>query len=335
MAERPPASELVSLYGAILSYEGVTTADGDPLGITLVCAGLANEPSYAGQFVKMLGGGAAGQMRYITTHVGNTLTVDSAFTNSTPAVQQIIAGLSFAIISTANMVGLLTAIGLVIPPPGNVVNEDWQTETIDLNIWTPTHPATNPLIVVTDAVPYQAMHVVRFDVQNAENGHLIGRVNSNRWRVYPGIISSHLTIQKLRMEFELYHNDVAHINQATSFFGLVADPAAFIRTSPNIVGFRYDGANQLMSITDDAGTELSIGIVEVIEDIWHKFKIEVVEGEIRFYVDDVLRTTHADPLVLPDRLMYPSWYFASAGGGADTFETYLGAVRIGYEVVLP
>ena len=335
MSERPPASELVSLYGAILSYQGITTANGDPLGVTLICAGLANEPSYAGQFVKMLDGGAAGQMRYITTHVGNTLTVDSAFTNSTPAVQQIIAGLSFAIISTANMVGLLTAIGLVIPPPGNVVNEDWQTETIDLNIWTPTHPATNPLIVVTDAVPYQAMHVVRFDVQNAENGHLIGCVNRNRWRVYPGIISSHLAIQKLVMEFELYHNDVAHINQATSFFGLVADPAAFIRTSPNIVGFRYDGADQLMSITDDAGTELSIGIVEVIEDIWHKFKIEVVEGEIRFYVDDVLRTTHADPLVLPDRLMYPSWYFASLGGGADTFETYLGAVRIGYEVVIP
>jgi YD repeat-containing protein len=178
------------------------------------------------------------------------------------------------------------------------------------------------------------MHVVRFDVQNAENGHLIGRVNSNRWRVYPGIISPHLAIQKLVMEFELYHNDVAHINQATSFFGLVADPAAFIRTSPNIVGFRYDGAGQLMSITDDAGGEVSIGITEVIEDTWHRFKIEVVEGAILFYVNGVLRTTHPSPLA-PNRLMYPSWYFASAGGGADTFETYLGAVRIGYEVVLP
>jgi hypothetical protein len=215
------------------------------------------------------------------------------------------------------------------------LTEFWETEAIDLTIWTPTHPATNPLIVVTDAAPYLAMHVVRFDVEDAENGHLIGRANYNRWRVMPNLISDHFVLKKFIMEFELYHNDVAHINQATSFFGLVADPAAFIRTSPNIVGFRYDGADQLMSISDNAGTELSIGIVEVLEDIQHKFRIEVVAGAILFYVDGVLRTTHADPAVLPDRLMYPSWYFASAGGGADTFETYLGGARMGYEVVLP
>ena len=225
-------------------------------------------------------------------------------------------------------------IGPLMPPPGSVVNEDWQTEAIDLNIWTPTHPVTNPLVVVTDTAPYLGMHVVRFDVQDAEFGLLQGRANRNRWRVMPNLISPNLMMRKLVMEFELYHNDVANINQATSFFGFVADPAAYLRTSPNIVGFRYDGADRLMSITDVGGGEVSIGIAEVIEDTWHKFRIEVVEGAILFYVNGVLRTTHPSPLA-PNRLMYPSWYFASLGGGADTFETYLGAVKIGYEVVLP
>jgi YD repeat-containing protein len=224
---------------------------------------------------------------------------------------------------------------LSLLPQGSSVFEDWQTEAIDLLIWTPTHPVTNPLIVVTDVVPYLGMHVVRFDVEDAEFGLLQGRANINRWRVMPRLISDHFMLKKFIMEFELYHNDVAHIDQALSFFGLVADPAAYQRTSPDIVGFRYDGADRLMSITDDAGGEVSIGIIDVIEDTWNKFKIEVIEGEIKFYVNEVLKTTHPAPWGLPDRLMYPSWYFESAGGGADTFETYLGAVRLGYEVVLP
>jgi len=188
--------------------------------------------------------------------------------------------------------------------------------------------------VVTDTAPYTAMAVVEFDVEDAEWGLLIGRANRNRWRVMPNITSENFMLRKFVMEFEIYHNDVANIDQNTSFFGLVTNPAQYTRAANDIVGFRYDGTDELMSLTDNGGGELSTGIAEVIEDTWHKLRIEVTAGMIQFFVNGVLRTTHMVPAVLPDQLMYPSWYFASAGVGADTFEVYLGGVRIGYEVVL-
>lgn len=39
---------------AVISYEGITDANGNVLGTTIVCGGLANEPSYIGLAVKVL-----------------------------------------------------------------------------------------------------------------------------------------------------------------------------------------------------------------------------------------------------------------------------------------
>ena len=87
------------LLQAHISYQGVTSAAGNALGTTLVCADLANEPSYDGLVLKILDGGSAGQARTIQAHAGGTLTVGVAFTNSTGAVQQIAAGVRFVILT--------------------------------------------------------------------------------------------------------------------------------------------------------------------------------------------------------------------------------------------
>ena len=87
------------LVQAHISYWGITSAAGNALGTTLVCADLANEPNYAGLAIKVLDGGAAGQVRPIASHIGNTITVAAAFTNAAGVAQQIVASTRFVILS--------------------------------------------------------------------------------------------------------------------------------------------------------------------------------------------------------------------------------------------
>lgn len=95
-----PASPL--LLAHISFGPDVTTAAGNAGGTTLVCAGLANEPSYDGLVVKILSGGAAGQARTIEVHgaASNTLRWAVPFTDSTGAAQQIGAGTLFVILTS-------------------------------------------------------------------------------------------------------------------------------------------------------------------------------------------------------------------------------------------
>lgn len=89
------------LLRAMVSYEGVATANGAVTGTTVVDNQLAAEPSYAGLALKVLDGPAAGQVRPVETHVGNTLGVSQPFTDPAGAVQQILAGVRFVVISLA------------------------------------------------------------------------------------------------------------------------------------------------------------------------------------------------------------------------------------------
>ncbi len=88
------------LLKALIAYWGHTSGAGAATGMTLVCADLDNHPSYVGSPVKILLGGSDGQARTIQTHaVGGVLTVDSAFTDNTGAVQQITANTPFVILT--------------------------------------------------------------------------------------------------------------------------------------------------------------------------------------------------------------------------------------------
>ncbi len=94
-----PAYPLVK---ALISYWGITSSDGNAGGTTLICLGLASDPSYIGQKVKVLNGASAGQVRTIiatTTGATGTVTVDSPFTDNTDTVSQIVSGTRFVILS--------------------------------------------------------------------------------------------------------------------------------------------------------------------------------------------------------------------------------------------
>lgn len=88
------------LLHGLIAYQWVTSGDGDALGMTLVCADLDNHPTYVGNRVKVLMGGAWGQDRLIMAHIaGGILTVDTPFTDAALAPQQILAGIRFVILT--------------------------------------------------------------------------------------------------------------------------------------------------------------------------------------------------------------------------------------------
>lgn len=107
------------LLRALISYQGITDAAGAVDGGTLVCGGLANEPPYDDHFIKILAGNAAGQVRLIKSHVGNTLYFDRGFQDTVAAggFIQIGAGIPFIILSGyepgALYYGIATANGAV------------------------------------------------------------------------------------------------------------------------------------------------------------------------------------------------------------------------------
>jgi len=87
------------LLQAQLTYWLITSADGNAFGTTLVCADLVNFSSYVGLPIKILSGPCQGQVRLGNVSAAGTLTVASAFTNAAGAVQQIVAGTRFVILS--------------------------------------------------------------------------------------------------------------------------------------------------------------------------------------------------------------------------------------------
>ncbi len=317
------SDSLEAISEGVITYMGFTDTAGAASGLTVVDTPLATFPSYAGQLVKILDGGAAGQVRRIVTHVGNTLTVDYAFTDNTGAAQQIAASIAYVIISRPSAGAVTGDIDFLEGFP--FINEAWEPANIDLNIWTPTHPATNNIVVVENTAPNVGYSVVEFDVEAAETARLIGRASVNRWRVVPTLIDVNHAVKQLLMEWQIYFNDVANVDEATIFMGLVTDPAS-IRTTNNIIGFGIT-AGVLTSITDRGGAETpQTGFGETLEDTRNKLRILVDENNVYFFVNEVLVATHAVVAELPDQLMYPCWYMP----GTAAFEFYLGAVRIGY-----
>ncbi len=114
----------IKLLDSIISYEGLTSADGNVGGTTLVCAGLTNEPSYANLPVKILTGPAAGQIQRIASAVAGTVTVAAGFTNAIGAAQQITAGTAFIILSAsltdvAAIIAILAAHNAVVSVAGS------------------------------------------------------------------------------------------------------------------------------------------------------------------------------------------------------------------------
>lgn len=132
------------LLQGLISYWGVTTANGNPAGTTVVdalCSTAGGQPSYANLPITMLSGPSAGQTKTISAHTLATGTLEAVdpWTNPAGAAQQIVAGTRFAILSAIGDTVLIQDIFdlvnamLVTMETGGSITTDGTEQTIYIN----------------------------------------------------------------------------------------------------------------------------------------------------------------------------------------------------------
>lgn len=197
----------------------------------------------------------------------------------------------------------------------------FQTGPIDAATWDQTVVATGTITLVHGPGGY--IHVVLAGAAPADEAIL---ETDNRWMVRPGAFDDDTdVINQFVLEFMATIYQVQHLDNATTFLGLVPVQGND-RGSPTIIGFMLDG-DLLHTLTDDGGvetvTDVSAGLT--IAD-WNKYRIEVTNGHVVFYVNDEEVSDHETNL--PDDEMYLCFHEQSDGAGGGLF---IAMVRAWYE----
>ncbi len=113
-------------------------------------------------------------------------------------------------------------------------------------------------------------------------------------------------IRRTHLEFVAKLTLPASINNTLMFmgFGFAQNVA---ETSPNIIGFVMDNADNIRSICADLAGFTTAPFLAAADTVdWHKYHIEVRRGEVHFYLDDVQMTSIAANL--PNYSMYPVFH---------------------------
>lgn len=297
-----------------IAYWGVTSAAGNALGTTLVCADLDNHPTYVGNRVKVLTGGAWGQDKNIKAHAAGGILAIDPWTNAAGAPQQIGAGTPFIILSNTGL-SVLDLLTLTKAPTINMY-EGWQDEAgIDPAVWTVTDPATGAAWV-RGAVGQYLMAVV------APNANENGRLRSNqRWTLSPDVYGTNQILRRFVVEFECYLQGIANIDEANFFLGLT-NTIGSTRVTNNLIGWGL-AVGVLQCITDDGGAETVTPSAGTVMADLNKFKIEVSLGQVVFFVNEAVVATHTTNL--PNIPAWLNFYYPTDAGGASILS--LGVIR--------
>lgn len=216
--------------------------------------------------------------------------------------------------------GILLTANLAAEPTNKLI-EPWQDLIIDPNIWTVVNPATG--------LPWtpQVSGAFLYNIVTP-NANEVARLRGNHWWVQNWITpNTNLIVKKLIMEFELMLGVPANLDNTQCLFGLLPSAVA-TRATNNIIGFALL-ADVLQTVTDSAGAEtVNTGFAETLTN-HNKFRIEVIESAVRFYLNEVLIATHAANV--PTVPMLPTWYIDTDAGGACAVSQ--GIIRIWHEMV--
>lgn len=194
--------------------------------------------------------------------------------------------------------------------------EGWQDEAgIDLTTWTVTDPATGAAWV-RGAVGAYLMAVA------APNANENARLRSNqRWIVTPTVYDEHQILRRLVLEFEMFLQLVANIDNANFILGLT-NTIASTRVTNNLIGFGLVGG-ALQTITDDGGAEtVNTGFGEDLT-VLNKFKIDVSLDSVVFSLNETVIATHVTNL--PNIPAWLNFYYPTNVGGPSIIS--LGIIR--------
>ena len=239
--------------------------------------------------------------------------------------------------STDSLEALAAAIAWIVVLLGGTgtketsMTETWQDELgIDFTIWTTTDPATG---VAWARGAGAGMMAAFLAASAAPNANETARLRSNqRWQAISTLIVNNNTITKrLRFEFEMTLANLANLDNTLCFFGLTPG-IANDRTSNNIIGFALVGAGNALQVVTDVGgvEEVNTGFGETLAQVT-KFKIDVYEDHVKFYLNEVEIADHT--VSLPDQVMYLNFFFDTTAGGAATPQ--IAITRVNQDDVAP
>jgi len=318
---------------ALSCFFGVTTADGNVGGTTLICNALIGLNDFlTNKAIIIQSGNKIFQDSGVTgfNNVTGAITVSPAFSS------QVTEGTAFYVLNGASASAVMTLLNAIydaisaetlreIRPLINLY-ESWQDEAgIDLLTWTPTDPATGAAWI-RGAVGELLM---AYSVPNASE---FARLRSNqRWVCSPTLYGADRMLRRLQFEFEFHIVDLANLDNTGFFYGLTTG-IADTRATNNIIGLGLTGAgNALETVSDAGGAETTnTGFGENLL-VTNKAKIDVSIDKADFYLNETLIARHI--VNLPDAPMYLNFYAPTGIGGAATVR--LGGIRTWVDDIPP
>lgn len=217
--------------------------------------------------------------------------------------------------------GMSDTLQLLVEPQNKLI-ETWQDLLIDANIWTVTDPATG--------IPWtpQVSGAFLYNIVTP-NANEVARLRGNHWWIQNWLTpNTNLIVKRLIMEFELMIGVPANLDNTLAFFGLLPSAVA-TRATQNIIGFGL-AADVLQTITDAAGAETTNTAFGETLTNHNKFRIEIIESAVRFYLNEVLIATHVANV--PTVPMLPTLYYDTDAGGACALSH--GIIKVWHEMVV-
>jgi hypothetical protein len=233
------------------------------------------------------------------------------------SVAEVLRYIADSSIRNQNMGGLVTAI---VGQGPVAVNEQWHHTTIDTtNLWSISLSGTGG---TTNQASIEGLVVARLNCPAVGDDASLG---CQRYVPNPKASTAvrHVT-QKTVLEFEMLFGTVANVDNALFIVMLGTSNFNPSRADNNTMGFIMV-SDALNALTDSGGSETLtvIGSPPTLTEM-NKYRIEVTNGQVEFFVNEVSRATHTAN-IHTDRLGFGARMAAEGGTGATKLE--LGHIR--------
>lgn len=199
--------------------------------------------------------------------------------------------------------------------------ELWQSEAgIDAALWLTVVTGTG---VVSRTITDNHACIWLNTPAGADSASILSQ---QRWRAATTIAASSMP-RRMVFEWECYMSSQA--NTGANFF-MGTGPGADNRSVNNIMGFILAAAGgNFTTLTDNAGVEETTNVNPSYpgDATWGLYRIEILSGSVKFYINRVLVATHTAQL--PNTYDFLNFYNISGVAVAES--VLIGAVRVWFD----
>lgn len=203
-----------------------------------------------------------------------------------------------------------------------IFNEQWRAALDTTNTWTATLGVTGTAAVGT----VSGVRVLRLLAPAISDTSLVEAkaILTNPFARVPTAASA--LYRSIVLEFEMQLVNVASITNTAFLAGLYSGASAG-RSANDAIGFIL--ASDALNTLTDKGSVETVNVVSPAPTLtnWNKYKIVCGPTTVRFYVNDVLVSTHSDSATLPDTAGIQAAMFYLVSDAAADPEVKIGPCR--------